>query len=626
LLAVLALAWIAGASSAHAATLPPASYYGANVQPVFEPLPLFVPLADWDPLLGDDPLFATMASDGLMTARTDAAWSWVEPNAPVNGQHTYTWNVPSNPAHSLDTVVGALAAEGIRMLAVLSLPPAWAGGGKGGPTLAPAHYADYIAYAAAVAARYGPGGTFWQANQLLPPNQQLPYLPIQQFEVWNEANSSNFWAGTPNAATYAQVLVPLSAAVHTVDPTAQVLASIGWMGLQGYVSQLYSLGVKGSIQGVAFHPYAPDAPSIVGSAEQLRSTLVSSGDPNLPIYVDESGLPAATSSPGAAFAYSGPVSDAARAATLSLSGDALAHGDCNVQSDDIYSLVGDDAHPGTPGGGAEFGMFNYATDAPNITGTAIIAAEQRWRSAPSAGLVLCGSGTTPTQDLLPLGVQLTHTSPTCLSAEITYQGNPLEAAQLVLRTADGRVAPAGTNAYGQTQMCLQNGPPITSFTAYAEISSPITAASLTAPNIALSATYTCPITTAPCVVESASPAGGATSSTGTSGAGSATANGYHLNAAILRIRGHRLTLRARLTGTTDTPPPARIRVWLEAPGKHRRRLIKTIELSAGLWRTFTAPVHVRAGDHIIITVQADKPVGLTALQTKLLATRRLGAR
>ncbi|MGD0981941.1 MAG: hypothetical protein ABR946_10755, partial [Solirubrobacteraceae bacterium] len=103
-----------------AAALPPADYYGANIQPLFEAS--FVPQADWSGL------FATMAAGGLQTARMDAAWSWAEPNAPVNAVHTYTWSNPDDPAHSLDQIVGSLAAHGLRMLAVIDLPPSWAAG------------------------------------------------------------------------------------------------------------------------------------------------------------------------------------------------------------------------------------------------------------------------------------------------------------------------------------------------------------------------------------------------------------------------------------------------------------------------------------------------------------------
>jgi len=612
------------APSAASAALPPSGFYGANVQPVFEASPLFEGQAAWSPL------FSAMAGDDLGTARMDVEWRWVEPSAPVNGVHTYDWSVPGKPQESLDQIVATLAASGIRMEATLDLPPGWAG--ASGTNLAPQHFADYEAFTAAFAARYGVGGSFWAANP------QLPYLPVQQFEIWDEANSDNFWIYIANnawtnadAAAYAQLLIPTSSAIHAVDPTAQVLPSIGWPGAAAYVTQLYADGVQGSIQGVAFHPYAPDAPSIVGLVEGVRAALTTAGDANIPIYATEVGLPAST--PTTTELYSDPE----RAATLSLAGDALAHGDCGVDSYDIYSIVSSDTSAtNNLGDGSYFGILDPTTFAPNITGQAIIAAEERWLSSPAGGLVECGSGTTPTQDLLPLGIQLTQTAPACASATVTYQGNPLESAELVLLASNNRVDPAATNTNGQAQMCVDNnGPNITKFTAYAEVSSPQTTASLTAPNIAMSATYTCSINAAlSCAMTTPAPSGGLSSSGGSASAGGATPgsastaapNGYRLTAQLLKIKRARATLRARLLAPASAPATARIRVWLQRHGKHRRTLLTTVALSAGHWRTFAVKARLRIGDRVIVGVIADKPAGLVSLQTDLLATRRLGAR
>ncbi len=160
------------------------------------------------------------------------------------------------------------------------------------------------------------------------------------------------------------------------------------------------------------------------------------------------------------------------------------------------------------------GILNDVTGAPNITGQALIAASQRWQADPTSGLVLCGGSTTPPSTLLPLGLDLTHTSATCVSGTVTYEGNPLQSAFIIL-SGGGRVpdpAPATTGS-GQTgPWCLQNGPPITSFDVYAEVSNPLTTASFTSPNIAQSATYRCPISvnapTATCTVIAPAPGGG----------------------------------------------------------------------------------------------------------------------
>ena len=586
-----------------APALAPADYYGANIQDLIKDA--FVPPSNWNTFI------ATMGADNLQTARMDALWAWAEPTAPVNGQHTYLWSRPGDPQNSLDHLVGMLASNGVRMLAVLSSPPSWAAGP--GTQLDPSHYGDFVAFSAAFAARYGVGGTFWAQNPT------LPYLPVEQFEVWTEANSANFWT-TVDPAEYLKVLEPLSAAVHAVDPSAQVLASIGWQNFQAYVTQLYQLGVKGWIDGIGFHPYAPAAPGVLLLTEQLRAILDSFGDSALPIDLTEIGQPDAPSGPGAQYAYAGAVSDAARAATLSLAGDALAHGDCGVQAFDLYGLVASGTDLETYGQGY-MSLFDYTTDAPNVTGSAIIAASRRWQAGPAQGLVECGSGTTPVGALLPLGVTITHTGPTCVSAVVTYYGNPIESAELVLTTADGRVDPAATDAFGQTQMCLQAGRLIKSFSVYAELSSPLSTAALTAPNVAISPTYSCPVSTVtpspPCVPE------GATVTAASSG-GDVALRRCSVSAAIVMAGKLRTKLKARLTCRTGTAPSAHAHVYLERRGKHARRQLTAVVLSKARWKTVTLRARLYWGDHVMVAVPASKKIGLPAVEHTLTAPKRLG--
>ncbi len=639
------------ASSSPAASVPPPSYYGTNVQPLFEKG--FVAPTGWNALIAD------MSADGWQVARADAAWAWVERTAPVKGVHTYTWDPPTDPAHSMDGLVSLLASNHVRMLAVLAIAPSWAGAGH--EELTAAHDGDFVAYAAAFAARYGAGGTFWLQHP------QLPYLPVQQFEVWTEGNSTNFWTGQPDPAEYVNVLEPLHAAVHSVDPDAQVLASVGWQGAPAFVAALYADGVKGSIDAVGFHPYGQDVPSTVGLVQQMHATLVAAGDPGLPIDDTEVGVPAPT-----------PAADATRASMLTLSGDALARSDCNAQSFDVYALTssGTGAEPINEG---YMGILDHVTGAPDITGQALIAASQRWQADPTSGLILCAGTTTPPSTLLPLGLDLTHTSPTCVSATITYEGNPLQSAQIILRTADGRVDPATTTPAGQVQMCLQNGPPITSFTVDAEISSPVTTASLTSPDIGESATYSCPVSvsapTAACPL--IAPAPGATTTTGgsapppvsgnattttttttstTSSTSSTSAHGSgsggdsgasgrggssqtsalrhyagvpplkgcRLQLALTGSRAGRTALHTRLTCAHATPPATRVHVALTRRGHRRASAAATVTLAKGRWVAFTLTGVPRAGDRLSAAAPANATAGVPAVAVAFVVAARRG--
>jgi hypothetical protein len=562
-------------ASASAGALPPPDYYGLNVQPLTE-LSL-VPSSQWPGFI------STMASDGLRSARVDLPWQFVEPNAPTASGHTYVWYQPNHPAQSMDTIIGLLAASHVQPIAVIGLAPRWTGGS--GTTMTPAHYPDFAAFAAAAAARYGVGGSFWSQNP------QLPYEPVLDFEIWNEANSANFWTGSANPAAYASGLAQASAAIHAVDPSANVLASIGWQGFQTFVSQLYAAGVGANIDGIAFHPYAPDAPGILLLNEELRSTLDSVGAPGLPIYDDEVGQYVVTSGQGATFAYDGLVTDAARAATETLAGDALARSDCGVEDYLLYGITDSSA---TQGPDQSIGLFSVNGDQPDVTATTLIAASAQWQAQPSGGIVLCGSGTTPVSALLPLGVELSRTGPTCAAATITYRGEPLEGAQLVLRTADGRVAPAGTNAYGQTQMCLQNGPAITQFTAQAEL-----------PGVAASATYTCPVSLAACVV-SAPPA---PSGAGGPGGASAAGHRYSLLAKIVRQSGRATTISVRLVRAGARAAGASLGVWIRRAGAHaRKQWIANDRIRSGRRLTLTFRPGLRAGERVVLAIAADVAV------------------
>jgi hypothetical protein len=446
---------------------PTTAFFGANIQPLIEHT--FVPRSRWGSFI------ATMSRAGLRTARMDAIWWWAEPSAPTAQGTKFVWNAPHA---SIDALVAMLAVNHVRLSAVLDQPPVWAAGA--GTELAPAYYGDYAAFAGAFAARYGVHGSFWRAHP------RLPYLPVLDFEVWDEANSTSFWSGAPDAVAYAGVLAQVSGAIHAVDPSAAVLASIGWEDFQQYVTALYGTGVGTDIDGIAFQPYAPDAPGILELNEELRASLDSLGAARTPIFDAESGQPVVASGAGATYAYDGLVSDATRAATLSLAGDALARSDCGVDDDLVYGVTGS----GTslePRNEGYMGIYSDTTDRPDRTGRALSASARAWRAHHGGGIVLCGTGTTPPRDLLALGVRLTRPSATCVAARVTYRGEPLEGAELVLRTRDGRVAPAATNAFGQTQVCLQNGPLIKQFTADAEIR-----------NVARSTVYSCPVSLGEC--------------------------------------------------------------------------------------------------------------------------------
>ncbi|MGD0196559.1 MAG: hypothetical protein ABSC56_01445 [Solirubrobacteraceae bacterium] len=505
-------------------------FFGLNLQPLVKMDSItssdVLPESDWSSYIA-----GTMTAGGLTVARADAPWAWVEPNAPAtpcgDTAADYDWNNTATSAgqgvpESLDDLVAALAENDVRFLPVIDTAPAWAAGG-GGAQLAPAYYCDLANFAQALVQRYGPNGTFWQANP------QLPYLPVEQYELWTEANSTNFWSGqycggydangnvdlTPIPAcaqAYAAGLISVSEAIHGVDPNAAVLASIGWQNFLTYVPDLYdALASDGApantVNGIGFHPYGVDTQSILQLDEQLRFSLqsIATSQPtyataSLPIYDTEDGQAVVASGSGASYSWEGAVTDAARAAMLSLAGAALARSDCGVDDYLLYGITGS----GTslePDDEGFMGLWSLDGETPDLTAQALVAAASDWAASPTGGIVLCGSGTTPSADLLPLGLTLQNNGAGCVSGTISYGGNPLEGAYLQIQS-DGQTYSSGnydlsnnpnnaygSNAFGQAEVCIPSGsPPVTTFTVEAQgitwINSP--------EYYAQSVTWTCP--------------------------------------------------------------------------------------------------------------------------------------
>ncbi|MFA9269510.1 MAG: hypothetical protein ACEQSX_01960 [Baekduiaceae bacterium] len=568
-LLTLAAACCGAAAPAHA--MPGPDFFGLNAQPMVKLG--FIPPERWGPYLD------AMAQGGIRVARVDAAWAFAEPSAPAaDGTRTYRWDRPDVPRASLDLLARELAARGIRMLPVLATPPGWAAGS--GTRLAPDFYDDFAAFAGAFAARYGSRGAFWAENP------GLPVVPPSDYEIWTEANSANMWTGRSDPAAYMAALPGIATAVKAADPSGRVLASVGWQGFEGFVRDIYARGAKGVIDGIGFHPYAPHAPAILELTVRLRRLLVALGDPGLPIELTETGQPVAPTGPGGTRAGSGLVSDAARAATQSLTGDALARSDCNVGAFQVYTLVASESRL-EPGAEGYMGVLRLADATPNATGAALFAAAQRWRARPRSGLVLCADGATPPASLLGLGLTLEHPKPTCATGVVTYEGNPIEAAKLVLRTADGREVKFEVDAFGKGEVCIPDGPPIWSFDVRAEVD-----------DVAASPTYRCPVLEGPCVVVAQ-----ATDVTpDPPGAGCR----WQLTPKVLGARGARAKVRAALS---CSPKASRVPFSISVRGKTLRR----VTVPQGTMRTFALPRRLGRTDRVSVSHPANPETGVPAL-------------
>lgn len=458
LLAAFALVAVALAvpTAAQAASSP--EYLGVNMQPLVK-----------DSTIAESrwPSFLQPLQDGgVKVARHDINWFLAEPKAPVNGVHTYTWNTGDN-RNSIDFQMGMLARYGIRAQPTFTGSPGWAH--ANGSRLPDAQFQNFTDWAVAFVERYGPNGQFWKEHP------ELPYLPTYDYEIWNEVNSIHFWTAKTDPPPYARLLQYLYPRLKAAQPDGFVLASIGWPDANSYLDAMWANGAGNSIDGIAFHPYAPTSNAIVGLTTSMRAKLTALGRGDIPIQITETGQPASYTGPGAQFAYQGMPSDAARAANQMLSADALARSDCNVNQFLIYAITGSETDRENIGEGY-MGVLRYADGSPNTTGLAMQRASLRWARQLADGsalkygrLALCSAGETNPAALLPLELAPVKSGNTCVGGTVRYDGNPLEAATLVLSTPDGRVTRNDTDAFGKAEVCIKNGPEIQYVDVWSEV-------------------------------------------------------------------------------------------------------------------------------------------------------------
>ncbi len=157
-------------------------------------------------------------------------------------------------------------------------------------------------FVSGVVARYGRGGTFWEAHPELDP------MPLRAYQVWNEPNLPVFWRPTDDTAGYLRLVALTRKRVLAVDPKASiVLAGLPDSGhgtrMLDYLRAIYAQpGARTLFDVVALHPYSDDAPSVLEKLNLVRGLMDRRGDRRTPIWVTEIGW--ATGGPRSPFTTS----------------------------------------------------------------------------------------------------------------------------------------------------------------------------------------------------------------------------------------------------------------------------------------------------------------------------------
>ncbi len=203
--------------------------------------------------------------------RTAVPWSVLEPTGPGA--------VDPGALAFLDRLVNDAAAAGIRVIATADSTPCWAAAAPS-QTLAacrpqsesdanawpPRNLADYAAYVAFLAGRYG--------------------TRLAAIEVWNEPDQSNeaYLAGPNKARNDAALLRAAYPAIKAANPGVTVLGG-SLVGSNGaFLRALYAEGIKGFYDGLAVHFYT----LTLASLRSIHAVQLANHD-TTPLWLDEFG-------------------------------------------------------------------------------------------------------------------------------------------------------------------------------------------------------------------------------------------------------------------------------------------------------------------------------------------------
>jgi Cellulase (glycosyl hydrolase family 5)/Bacterial Ig domain len=175
-----------------------------------------------DTLRNTLPVPSTAGKLGADWVRLWMLWADVEPAPGEFTQHLIS---------GMNGRIAALRARGIKVLVVVHRAPAWASDGRGG-IAPPSNPASFGRFMGEIAERV-PGPDAW--------------------ELWNEPDSAEFWAGGADPAAYAALLRSAYPAIKAVQPS-DIVVTGGMVGNNmDFLAALYANGAQGSFDAVGVH-------------------------------------------------------------------------------------------------------------------------------------------------------------------------------------------------------------------------------------------------------------------------------------------------------------------------------------------------------------------------------------
>jgi hypothetical protein len=222
-----------------------------------------------------------VADSGATWVRLDLGWCSAQAVGPAGWDRSYLARA--------DRAVDLARARDLQVLMVLWCTPGWANGGQD-RTVPPDDPSTYAAAASRLATSFAGRVDAW--------------------EVWNEQNSDDFWAGA-DPARYVALLRLAYPAIKAADPGALVVMGGLMHNDDAWVRAAYEAGAAGWFDVLATHPYsggrspdddrgplpAGDDLTLPGVAD-VRAVMVAHGDASVPIWFTEYGWSAHANSLG----------------------------------------------------------------------------------------------------------------------------------------------------------------------------------------------------------------------------------------------------------------------------------------------------------------------------------------
>ncbi|HSK49502.1 MAG TPA: hypothetical protein VK889_03300 [Solirubrobacterales bacterium] len=242
-------------------------------------------------LIGISPQNAANAKDyrlmreaGIVNARLPMAWSSIQRDNRAAVKPDWT---------AFDHDVRLAAENGIQIMPFLWGTPDWVAGDIADmPIRNGWERWAWTRFLQDAVRRYGPGGGFWRGEE------ELPYLPIRRWEIWNEQNIISF-ANDPSPARFGALIRLSGRVIKREDPRAEVVVG-GFFGVPlqippniatgDFLNRMYRVrGVKRFFDGVALHPYVGEATAMRAQILNMRRIMRAHGDAATPLYVTEIG-------------------------------------------------------------------------------------------------------------------------------------------------------------------------------------------------------------------------------------------------------------------------------------------------------------------------------------------------